>query len=240
MSDQPAPRWRTVDGISLPTQGVYDVDPRHTFAMFRVRHLVVGRVDGRFTSSTASSRSSRMTRGCSVVVTIEPASVDTHVQMRDDDLRSPRFLDTDHFPAIVLTGGTSSRVADDPRASDAELTIRAVTRPIVLRVSFRGMAIEARIARTPQLGRLPRRRSQPLSRGSRARQGSRRHVRDGRGIRRAEVFRDQPLASQRDSPGAAASRSEFRQRTPDSHLSGREINRSSPQPWIGLTRGGRS
>ena len=50
MSEEPAPRWRTVDGISLPTPGVYDVDPVHTFVMFRVRHLVVGRVDGRFTS----------------------------------------------------------------------------------------------------------------------------------------------------------------------------------------------
>ena len=50
MSEQSSPRWQTVDGPSVPAPGVYDVDPVHTFVMFRVRHLVVGRVDGRFTS----------------------------------------------------------------------------------------------------------------------------------------------------------------------------------------------
>jgi len=145
MSEQPAPRWRTVGAISLPTPGVYDVDPMHTFVMFRVRHLVVGRVDGRFTSFrgqfTVIEDDARLFDRFEV--TIEPASVDTHVQMRDDDLRSARFFDAEHFPTIVLTGGASSRVGGDQWTVDAELTVRAVTRPVVLRVSFRGMAIDA-------------------------------------------------------------------------------------------------
>jgi polyisoprenoid-binding protein YceI len=66
------------------------------------------------------------------------------IQMRDDDLRSPRFFDAEHFPTIVLIGGTSSRVGDDQWTVDAELTIRDVSRPIVLRVTFRGMTIDAR------------------------------------------------------------------------------------------------
>jgi polyisoprenoid-binding protein YceI len=145
MTEQPAPRWRTVDGISLPTPGVYEVDPVHTFVMFRVRHLVVGRVDGRFTSfrgefTVVDDPARSFDR---FEVTFEPASLDTHVKTRDDDLRSPRFLDTEHFPTIVLTGGTSSRVADDEWTVDAELTFRAGTRPVVLRVSFRGMAMDA-------------------------------------------------------------------------------------------------
>jgi hypothetical protein len=40
---------RTFNGIEVPLAGVYDLDPVHTFITFRVRHLVVGRVDGRFT-----------------------------------------------------------------------------------------------------------------------------------------------------------------------------------------------
>lgn len=145
MSEQPAPRWRTVDGIALPTPGVYDVDPVHTFVMFRVRHLVVGRVDGRFTSFqgqfTVIEDAARLFDRFEV--TFEPASVDTHVKMRDDDLRSPRFFDIEHFPTIVLKGGTSSRGADDEWTVEAELTIRAVTRPVVLRVTFRGVAMDA-------------------------------------------------------------------------------------------------
>ena len=43
----------------------------------------------------------------------------------------------------MLKGGTSSRVGDDQWTVDAELTIRAVSRPVVLRVTFRGMAMDA-------------------------------------------------------------------------------------------------
>jgi polyisoprenoid-binding protein YceI len=122
MSEEPVRRWRTVDGRSLPIPGAYDVDPVHSFVMFRVRHLVVGRVDGRLTSFqgqfTVTEDPARLFDR--LEVTFEPASVDTHVKMRDDDLRSPRFLDTDHFPTIVLTGGTSSRVADHEWTVDAE------------------------------------------------------------------------------------------------------------------------
>ena len=120
--------------------GVYDLDPVHTFVMFRVRHLVVGRVDGRLKSFegqfTVVEDSARPFDRFEV--TFEPASLDTHVKMRDDDLRSARFLDSDHFPTIVLSGGTSSRVGDGAWTVDADLTIRAVTRPVVLEVSFRG------------------------------------------------------------------------------------------------------
>jgi polyisoprenoid-binding protein YceI len=146
MSEQSSPRWQTVDGPSVPAPGVYDVDPVHTFVMFRVRHLVVGRVDGRFTSFQGqfTVREDDARSLDRFEVTLEPASVDTHVTMRDDDLRSARFFDAARFPTIVLSGGTSSRVADDEWAVNAELTIRAVTRPVVLRVTFRGMATDAR------------------------------------------------------------------------------------------------
>ena len=125
--------------------GVYDVDPVHTFVMFRVRHLVVGRVDGRFTSfqgqfTVVEDRARAFGR---FEVTLDPASVDTHVKMRDDDLRSARFLDSERFPTVGLTGDTSRRVGDDEWTVDGALTIRAVTRPVALEVRFRGMAMDA-------------------------------------------------------------------------------------------------
>jgi polyisoprenoid-binding protein YceI len=144
MSERPAARSRTVDGISLPPPGVYDVDPVHTFVAFRARHLVVGRVDGRFTAFqgqfTVGQDPARPLDHFEV--TFETASLDTHVKMRDDDLRSARFLDAEHFPTIHLSGGTSSRGEGDQWTVDAELTIRGVTRPVSLEVSFRGMAVD--------------------------------------------------------------------------------------------------
>ena len=90
---------------------MYDVDPVHTFVMFRVRHLVVGRVDERFTTFegqfTVIEDETRLFDRCDVI--LEPASIDTHVKMRDDDLMSPRLFDAERFPRIVLAGGGTGR-----------------------------------------------------------------------------------------------------------------------------------
>jgi polyisoprenoid-binding protein YceI len=48
MSAHGVPHARTFNGVEIPVSGVYDVDPVHTFVIFSVRHLVVGKVRGRF------------------------------------------------------------------------------------------------------------------------------------------------------------------------------------------------
>jgi polyisoprenoid-binding protein YceI len=50
MNEQQEPQSRSFKGTTLLVPGVYEIDPVHSFVLCRVRHLVVGRVDGRFTS----------------------------------------------------------------------------------------------------------------------------------------------------------------------------------------------
>jgi polyisoprenoid-binding protein YceI len=116
----------------------------HTFAQFGVKHLVVGRVDGRFNSIQGE-----------FVVTDDPdrpfdridvradaASVDTKVEPRDDDLRSPRFFDVVNFPTLTFRGNTTARIGDSSWTVAGELTIRDVTRRISFDVVVRGATID--------------------------------------------------------------------------------------------------
>ena len=125
--------------------GVYRLDPAHTFAEFRVMHLVVSRVDGRFNAIEGEfvvvEESEQLFDRVSARV--EAASVDTKVAARDEDLRSPRFFDVTNYPALGFRGVDSQRSDDSVWVVNGDLTIRDVTRPITLEVVVQGSAVDA-------------------------------------------------------------------------------------------------
>jgi polyisoprenoid-binding protein YceI len=75
----------------------------------------------------------------SVEVRIPTASVNTGVASRDDHLRSADFFDTGHFPFMIFK---STRIDPDGDAYKirGDLTIRDVTRPVVLDTTIEGIA----------------------------------------------------------------------------------------------------
>jgi polyisoprenoid-binding protein YceI len=75
----------------------------------------------------------------SVRVSLDAASIDTGQQMRDDHLRSADFLKADEFPTIDFVSTRIVRTGDDTGDLHGDLTIRGVTRPIVLRADFGGI-----------------------------------------------------------------------------------------------------
>ena len=131
---------------ALPRAGRYRLDPKHTFAQFAVRHLVVGRVDGRFDSLAGEfvvvDDADRLFEG--IDVRIDAASIDTNVQARDEDLRSGRFFDVASFPELTFQSSGSWRQAENVWAIIGELTIRAVTRQVSLEAAVRGTTIDPR------------------------------------------------------------------------------------------------
>jgi len=70
----------------------------------------------------------------SVEVTIETASVDTRVEMRDNDLRSDHFFDVQKYPSMTFRSTKFESVAADKLKITGDLTIRGVTKPIILDV----------------------------------------------------------------------------------------------------------
>ena len=115
--------------------GTWQIDPNHTAAQFSVRHLGVSTVRGAFTKVTGSVKydPADPTKD-SLEVTIEAKSVDTRVEMRDNDLRSDHFLDVQKYPTITFHSKQTKTVGAGKLQMVGDLTIHGVTKEVVLDV----------------------------------------------------------------------------------------------------------
>src|SRR5215831_8116655 len=93
----------TIAAAAVAQTGTWQIDPNHSAAQFSVRHLGVSTVRGAFmkVSGSATYDTANPTKNI-VDVSIDASSVDTRVQMRDNDLRSPNFLDVEKYPTITF------------------------------------------------------------------------------------------------------------------------------------------
>ena len=115
--------------------GSWRIDPNHSAAQFSVRHLGVSTVRGAFmkVSGSASYDPADPSKN-SVDVTIDASSVDTRVQMRDDDLRSPNFLDVQKYPTITFKSKQSKSAGAGKLEILGDLTIHGITKEVTLDV----------------------------------------------------------------------------------------------------------
>src|SRR5579863_883546 len=119
--------------------GTWKVDPNHSEVSFIVGHLVVSKVRGRFDEYSGTIVTDPVFERSSVNVTIDAASVDTHMPVRDNQVRSADFLDVEHFPNITFVS-TGVRGENGRNFVDGDLTIRGVTRPVTLDLTVNGFS----------------------------------------------------------------------------------------------------
>ena len=119
----------------------WEIDSSHSSVHFSVRHLVIARVRGSFTrwSGTLQVPDGDFSKA-TVDVTIDASSIDTGVADRDAHLKSADFLDAGRHLELRFLG---KRV--QPRSGAeidvvGDLTIKGVTREVVLRVEQHGQA----------------------------------------------------------------------------------------------------
>lgn len=120
----------------------YEVDPAHTQVMFKVRHMGVSTVTGRFSRFAATFAWDPEDPGASwVTATIDAASIDTDNDRRDNHLRSPDFFAADSYPTLTFRS-TRVEVVEESRLRVAgDLSIRGVTKPVVLDVVLEGATV---------------------------------------------------------------------------------------------------
>jgi polyisoprenoid-binding protein YceI len=133
----PAPALRA-SSVPPKTGTRWIVDPVHSQVEFRVSHLL-GRVRGSFTRwyGVIATRSEDWTHG-TVNVRVQTASINTGNDYRDADLRSPRFLASDSFPAMTFES-TGIVATDSTVEIGGILTLRGQSRQVVLTGRFDGM-----------------------------------------------------------------------------------------------------
>ncbi len=121
-----------------PPAGRWQIDPAHSIVKATARHLALTRVEGRFPDLSGTIEVGEAMRDSRVEVTIEAASLTTGNADRDGHLRSADFLDVERFPALRFR---STGVSPSERGHwrvDGELTIRDITRPVVLDMTYAG------------------------------------------------------------------------------------------------------
>ena len=119
---------------ALAQTSTWNIDPAHSTAQFTVRHLAISNVTGSFTKVTGSvTLNDQDIAQSQVLASIDVSSVDTRVEARDKDLKSPNFFDVEKYPTIEFkfkriasSGGKLQLIGD--------LTIHGTTREVTLDV----------------------------------------------------------------------------------------------------------
>lgn len=119
----------------------WQIDSSHSGIQFTVRHLVIAKVRGQFSrwTGTLETPGSDLTRG-SLDVVIDASSIDTGVADRDAHLRSGDFFDVGRYPEITFKSTGVTQTAGDRLRVAGTLTIKGVTRDVVLDVDVLGQA----------------------------------------------------------------------------------------------------
>ncbi len=124
------------------TTQVFTIDASHTGAEFVVRHMMIAKVRGRFTSVSGTIEA---TDGGSVPVavraTLETESIATGDPQRDGHLKSPDFFDVATHPKIEFFS-TKIVPSGDGFEVHGDLTIRNITLPVVLQATFEGRSTD--------------------------------------------------------------------------------------------------
>jgi polyisoprenoid-binding protein YceI len=113
----------------------WNIDPNHTAAQFSVRHLGISTVRGAFTKVTGTVQYDPANPAKTVIdATIDANSIDTRVEMRDNDLRSPHFFDAAKFPTLTFKSKKVEASEAGKLKVTGDLTIHGVTKEAVLDV----------------------------------------------------------------------------------------------------------
>ena len=121
----------------------YQIDPRHSSAEFGVTHLMISTVRGEFHGVTGTVVVDEADIGNSTVnVTIDATTVDTREPDRDKHLKSDAFFDVTKYPVITFKSTKVEKNADGSLKITGDLTIRGVTKSVVLTTSAPRPAIQ--------------------------------------------------------------------------------------------------
>jgi polyisoprenoid-binding protein YceI len=117
------------------TTSTWKIDPVHSGAEFKVKHMMISNVKGQFTAVTgvATLDETDVTKS-RIEATIDAASVNTRDVQRDAHLKSADFFDVEKFPTLTFKSKRVARVGGDELAVTGDLTIHGVTREVTFDV----------------------------------------------------------------------------------------------------------
>lgn len=113
----------------------WNLDPAHSAAEFKVKHMMIANVKGRFTGlSGVLTLDEASAANSSLTASVPAASIDTGEAQRDAHLKSADFFDVEKFPTLTLKTSRITPIGDGELSVEADLTIHGVTRNVKFQV----------------------------------------------------------------------------------------------------------
>jgi polyisoprenoid-binding protein YceI len=127
----------TETGIPGYVAGTWSIDPVHSEVGFSVRHMMVSKVRGRFTSFSGQIVTGDDILDSSVAAEIDMSSIATGNEQRDAHIRSADFFEVETYPAMTYRS-TGVRRHGDGYILDGKLTLKGVTKDVPLALEING------------------------------------------------------------------------------------------------------
>jgi len=109
----------------------WNIDPAHSVAEFRVKHMMIANVKGQFAKVSGKLVLDESDLANSQVeALIEASSIESRDPQRDAHLKSADFLDVENFPTLSFKSTRIRIVRNGELAVEGDLTIRGVTRKV--------------------------------------------------------------------------------------------------------------
>jgi polyisoprenoid-binding protein YceI len=121
--------------------GTWSFDPAHSGVHFKVRHLGLTNVRGRFNGVDASLVVGDELTSTRFGATIEVATIDTNQADRDAHLLSTDFFSADAHPTLTFASTAIRDLGGEEYEADGDLTINGITKPVTLAVEFTGTVV---------------------------------------------------------------------------------------------------
>jgi polyisoprenoid-binding protein YceI len=132
----------TETGITGYEAATWNIDPVHSEVGFSVRHMMVSKVRGRFTTFSGQLVTGDDPTASSVTAEIDLKSINTGNDQRDDHIRSADFFEVETYPTMTYKS-TGIRVEDGEYILDGDLTLKGVTRSVPLHLELNGFGPDA-------------------------------------------------------------------------------------------------
>jgi polyisoprenoid-binding protein YceI len=123
----------------LAQSTTWKMDKAHTSVKFEVEHLTVSFVFGQFMEFDGSAVSEKSDfTDAKVDFNVQTKTVNTNVEMRDQDLRSTRFLDVEQYPQMKFKSKAVKKLSKGKYVLAGYLTIKDVTKLVNFDVTYKG------------------------------------------------------------------------------------------------------
>lgn len=125
----------TANASAPGTVSTWNLDPTHSSAEFKVKHMMISNVKGKFTGLSGVLKLDETDYTHSVVeATIPIASLSTGDEQRDGHLKSGDFFDAEKLPAMTFKSTNIDSVGGGDYEVTGDLTIHGVTKSVLLKV----------------------------------------------------------------------------------------------------------